>query len=48
MRFLEHFRLAIRRPKEAAADADAELRSLLDEYVRDLTARGLPAAAART
>ncbi|NOT09736.1 MAG: ABC transporter permease [Gemmatimonadales bacterium] len=47
MRFLEHFRLAIRRPKEAAADADAELRSLLDEQVHDLVARGLPAAAAR-
>jgi predicted permease len=41
------FQLAVRRPEYAAADADAELQSLLDEHTRYLTARGMSADAAR-
>ncbi len=41
------FQLAVRRPEEAAADAEAELQSLLDEHTRYLTARGMAPDAAR-
>ena len=39
------FRLPVRRP--AAADADAELESLLDEQIRYLIARGMSPDTAR-
>jgi len=41
------FELAVRRPERAAADADAELQSLVDEQALYLMARGMPEAAAR-
>lgn len=41
------FRLEVRRPADAAADADAELQSLLDEQIADLTRQGITPEAAR-
>jgi putative ABC transport system permease protein len=41
------FRLEIRRPERAAADADAELASFLDEQVRHLVSRGADPDVAR-
>ena len=41
------FDLAVRRPEDAGADADAELASLLDEQARYLIARGMSPDAAR-
>jgi putative ABC transport system permease protein len=41
------FRLEVRRPERAAADADAELESFLDEQVRHLVSRGADPDAAR-
>ena len=41
------FELGVHRPEDAAADADAELASLLDEHTRHLIAGGLPPEAAR-
>lgn len=41
------FRLTLRRPADAVADARAELEALLDEHVAHLVARGVPPDAAR-
>jgi len=41
------FRLDVRRPEHAGADADAELASFLEEQVRHLVSRGASPDAAR-